>query len=166
MEYNNLFAELLDPRWEHEYLGQGNPNSSILIIGKEHGFNSVEQSQLEIEHNWKQWKSGTLELGYHPQICYRERDQRFSLKPNSGGTSSTWMAIQKLTNLIYPESAVQRNERLNFFNYCFLTELSTCNRAMSGSRSDNTMESINHRLKSPNGILRHEFYRVNWACCL
>lgn len=159
MKYNDNFNVLLSTQWKSEYLGQGNPNSKILLINKEHGFNNPNQRELEIVHNWNQWNSDELEEGYHPRYCYRNRGQRFIQKPNNGGTSPTWMAFQKFINKVYPNAKINKNELLNFFDYCFISELSTCNRAMSDRRSEDTQQSINHRLKNANGILRQRFYQ-------
>lgn len=58
MEYIKEFKDLLDnPQWENEFVGYGNPNAKILIIGKEA---AAEQGSIDWEkfyaHNHEQWK--------------------------------------------------------------------------------------------------------------
>lgn len=170
---NENFKALVQSCKEGDYIGQGNPDSKILIIGKEHSFaeEAEEQVKLENKRNWEQWEQwiqlpiDKLEKWYHPRYCYKHistqfgEGQRFLIAPKNGGTSATWYAYQKLINTIYPDVAVKKNEVLNFFDHCFITELSTVPRKMSGKRNEDTQESIDHRLKDENGILRQNFFQ-------
>lgn len=159
--FQNSFMELVNaPQWSQEYIGQGNPNAKILIISKEHGFDEkTNQKDLEITRNHEQWREvlhnpNYQEDGYSPLTCYLGRKQKFNMKE----CHSTWFAIQKLMNLLY-DTKVQKGDINNFFNYCFLTELSMACRKNSGRWNEQTQESINQRLLHKDGILRHEFYQ-------
>jgi hypothetical protein len=68
------------------------------------------------------------------------------------------MAYQKFINMLLPEDLqVQVKQQLNFYEYCFLTELSS--KCMRTSRKNpETKKSIAQRL-SPNGILAHPFFK-------
>lgn len=162
--YRPEFIELLkNPKWQNAYIGQGNPNAKILIIGREHGFNSIEQRNLEIEKNHEQWiriVSGdeSTELGYSPRHCYAQREQKFRIAPTTGGTSATWYVYQKMINSIIPHPMPLN--KLDFFEYSFITEFSAVNR---GNNSDNnevdilaTATSIAERTP----LLSSAFYRT------
>jgi len=83
MDRLSSFEKLLnDPQWKGAYFGQGNPNSDILIIGKEHGFSDPYQRKLEIDDNWEQWSrimngEDANEWKYSPKYCYSKCGQEF-----------------------------------------------------------------------------------------
>lgn len=69
----------------NDYIGQGNPNSSILIIGREHGFPKESDTyRLEVLDNHAQWlritKGETFsELGYDPMTCFEQRGRSLDM---------------------------------------------------------------------------------------
>lgn len=162
---NENFKALIQSCKEGDYIGQGNPDSKILIIGKEHSINNEKQKQLEIGNNWKQWQNDELENGYHPRYCYKHittrfgEGQRFLIAPKSGGTSATWYAYQKLINTIYPDIAVKKNEVLNFFDYCFITELSAVSRSNNNKLEDDDIKATAKSIKERTSLLSSAFYR-------
>ncbi|MCQ2336887.1 MAG: hypothetical protein MJ010_06890 [Paludibacteraceae bacterium] len=162
---NENFKALIQSCKEGDYIGQGNPDSKILIIGKEHSINNEKQKQLEIGNNWKQWQNDELENGYHPRYCYKHittrfgEGQRFLIAPKSGGTSATWYAYQKLINTIYPDIAVKKNEVLNFFDHCFITELSAVSRSNNNKLEDDDIKATAKSIKERTSLLSSAFYR-------
>ncbi len=116
-------------------VGVGNPNSDILVIGKEHAFPSDNSTLLMKEsiNNFRQWKliadndwfgRNPKELlgllGYNPLLptCY-----------HSGKTkpAHTWSKTCLIVSQVYPEKKLIVDEatdvRRSFFNRCFMTEL-------------------------------------------
>ncbi|WP_158860965.1 hypothetical protein [Lunatibacter salilacus] len=105
------------------YIGKGNPNAKILVIGKEL---AIDPFDTETKHIFKQesvenplqWKniieSGQL-LDFNPLFPYDNKYKK------SGG--STWNQYQRLCNLISAEMHV--NENNHFFHNFFITELNT-----------------------------------------
>lgn len=166
----NLFSKLLES-FPNAYIGQGNPNAKILIIGKEHGFANDEQRVLEIEKNWCQWKQFTqgidpTEFGYSPRYCYMERGQEFRI----GGTSDTWFVYQEFINALIPHQMVdgERAKKLDFFDYSFITELSTINRPNNNNNSQIDFVKTDTSIKERVSLLSSEFFRsfpVVFLCC-
>ncbi len=171
--YPSEFQDLLKQNYESDsYLGQGNPASRILIIGKEC---SGSNSDYTFINNAKIWRENSPEnienwfdVGwdlkkYHPrqpfkgQLLLRNNNNEDILK-NNRGTSVTWKAYQQFINLLLPEDLqVQPRQQLNFYEHCFLTELSSkC--LKTSRRNRDTKRSIEQRL-SPNGILTHPFFK-------
>ena len=137
-----------------QYIGVGNPNAKILIIGKESAIDTKTEDgelQYEIEHlrnatiwlhnikdnvalldadkdeHWK--KDGNASI--NPMYPYR--GQRFAVyrkKKNGteigcGGTSSTWYDYQIIINNMDSISLNgERKRTICFHEYCFSTELS------------------------------------------
>ena len=148
------FIKLLDDFKGDEpynYLGQGNPDSSILIIGREHGFTKESDAyRLEVLGNHDQWLKitkgeGFSELGYDPMTCFTQRRQEF----RHGDTSPTWYVYQKIVNAVYPHE----------MQAGFITEFSTASRPNNNNNNEDdiiaTQESINKRTP----LLSAEFYK-------
>lgn len=174
MEYPSEFQDLLRRDYGSEsYIGQGNPSSKILIIGKECA--GIEQG-YEFVNNAKIWKTVSPENienwfdakwnweKYHPRQPFKGqlmlRDNKINIiEKNNRGTSVTWMAYQSFVNLLLREDLqVQPRQQLNFYEHCFLTELSSNCMPISKKPNEITKESIKQRL-SPNGILTHPFFK-------
>ncbi len=160
------FIKLLDEfkgNAPYNYLGQGNPDSSILIIGREHGFTKESDAyRLEVLGNHDQWLKitkgeGFSELGYDPMTCFTQRRQEF----RHGDTSPTWYVYQKIVNVVYPHEmqAGETAPLLDFFKYSFITEFSTASRPNNNNNNEDdiiaTQESINKRTP----LLSAEFYK-------
>jgi len=124
MSYNENFIKCVDdainrnsPNGEF-YIGTGNPNSKILIIGKELGFkDDVEQKKREITDNIPNWKKNISEnitiekltTEYNPLFPYYKWEIKL-------GEGHTWSKYQKLMNYL-----TENNEC--FHEKSFLTEL-------------------------------------------
>ena len=171
--YPSLFQDLLNQDYETDsYIGQGNPSSEILIIGKECA--GIGQN-YEFVNNAKIWKTVSPEnienwfdanwdwKKYHPRQPFKGqlliKDNKINnIEDNNRGTSVTWMAYQYFVNLLLPEDIqVYPRQNLNFYEYCFLTELSS-NCMITSKKNPKTKKSIEQRL-SPTGILTHPFFK-------
>ena len=100
------------------FLGEGNPNSKILIIGKEVGGGSpksleeiIRSSDDDAKRNIETW---TNPNGY----------DLMKLKTDifNDGKNPTWSNYQKLVSKIIGKDLGKDN--YNFLDYCFMTELS------------------------------------------
>lgn len=154
MKFCKEFIELMnDPFWEGKYIGEGNPNASILIVGQESAIDQYpdtndgnspwllqlynnnfslwennidclkQRNQISIE-NWPSQTSLRLEI-FNPLSPYY--GQKFSLKHNHEGTSKTWYNYQKIINAAprekYKVKPAEKYSLLTIFDNCFLTEL-------------------------------------------
>lgn len=138
MNYTEEFKEIVETG---VYIGSGNPNSSILVVGQEVATNieSLEpiekQNAISIQNNASDWKvnisNNITQESINPWVFDETLDLNkvnnnplFSFK-GSVKTSDTWNNYQKLYNLIF------RNERktndkleLDFQKNFFTTEMS------------------------------------------
>lgn len=144
MEYINEFKELLKQH-PFSYIGTGNPNSKILIIGKECAIDPDKEAQrhhIEVLNNPKDWVSNiekklnpedidnwftTRCPKYNPLYPYKgqlaKRYTKDALGVENKGTSTTWVKYQKLIDLIIrPDN--HRSGSINFHEDSFITELS------------------------------------------
>lgn len=174
--YPKEFQDLLelDIKGENSYIGQGNPASEILIVGKE-----CTTSDYAFNNNALIWKTKSPENipnwfearswdAYHPRRPFYGqlyvKDNNSSKHPKTWdelnkGTSVTWKAQQRFINYFLSESqrVWAREQIINFYEYCFMTDLSC--KCMKVSRKNiETGESIKNRL-SPEGILTQPFFR-------
>ena len=176
--YPSEFQDLLQRDYGSEsYIGQGNPASKILIIGKEcaapkilkDGKECIVPSPEFIQNasTWKRKSPENIENWvnlpyympekYHPRCPYLGQ-LLLERKKNNKGTSPTWIAYQRFINLLLPKDLqVQPRQQLNFWEHCFLTELSS-NCMPQSKKNKTTKESIEQRL-GPNGILTHPFFK-------
>lgn len=176
MENKKEFIELIDSlKNENDenlrFVGLGNPNSKILIIGKECSFDLDKKQdsffyKLENQDNLQQWVYN-IENGidletlpywennpdfYNPLYPYRGQFNKV-IRNNNDGTSQTWVQYQKLIDRILQKD---KPERIDFHKYTFITELS--NIVMSNSiKSKETKESINIRCQK---LLSHDFFKT------
>lgn len=173
-QYPSEFQELLKQDFgEDSYIGQGNPASKILIIGKE-----CTAADFAFTNNALIWKSKSPENipnwfearswdAYHPRRPFYGqimlKDNNSSNNPKSWdelnrGTSVTWKAQQQFINLLLPEEQqVQPRQLLNFYEYSFMTDLS-CNCMKTSVKNDATKRSMERRI-SNGGILTQSFFR-------
>ena len=161
------FQDLLKKDYESDsYIGQGNPASKILIIGKECTIaddNNAKIWKTISPENIKNWFEARSWDYYHPRRPFYGqlllKDNNSMKKPKSWeelnrGTSVTWKAYQLFINMLLPKDLqVGPRQQLNFY----ITELSS-NYLRTSRKNPDTEKSINQRL-SPNGILTHSFFK-------
>lgn len=138
-----------------EYIGTGNPNANILIIGCECAVDKdSKQEKEEVIANVQNWQENIdkAEKGINIEITdncsstnplYPYKGQK--LKMDNGqncGTSRTWFNYQKLCNMIFDSKDEKNNNTINFHERFFLTEFSTIT-----SQSKKAIEENNDRKK-------------------
>jgi len=149
MEYNKSFKELLNTQHLDGYIGHGNPNAKILILGQEPAQDFGSENYMhEIAGNQAQWLDIVgRNVGYESISFDIERfgsplwpwaNQRFAVRTElrktkdgntepivrgAHGTAKTWYNYQKLIYGILKRELV-KNGQLEFHKYSFHTDMS------------------------------------------
>lgn len=149
MEYNESFKELLNIQHLDGYIGHGNPNAKILILGQEPAQDFGSDNYMhEIADNQAQWLDmvgrniGYESISFDTQSfgspLWPWANQRFAVrtelrKNNDGdtslivrgahGTAKTWYNYQKLIFGILKRGLV-KDGQLEFHKYSFHTDMS------------------------------------------
>jgi len=145
-----------------KYIGTGNPNADILIIGKESSVDdkNSEQFKFELKDNFKNWqKKRNYNQDDVPDFCtwddydpifpYKGQKYNISNRSNSG-TSRTWFTYQKLINNIFD---TPNNKDIDFHKKVFITEV---NSTPSRKTVDADISSIDFR---KDFILKSDFFQ-------
>lgn len=112
------------------YIGFGNPNSEILIIGQEKAIaiNDFKKIREESKDNPQQWKTLICEkiTDYKYKFSQYENFVNpihpYKIKAKANGRGQTWFYYQRLISLIYPDN--EKSKLANpFFEKCFISEL-------------------------------------------
>lgn len=189
--YSNSFLELINAVNDkknqfNQYIGIGNPNAKILIIGKESAIDAIKeekQHEREIRKNVEGWleniKNNTKLLNADKEEFWKKdpkapinpmypyRGQRFvkyyirkkdGAEIGRGGTSTTWYNYQKIINRMESISLDEaRKSTICFHEYCFSTELSSVSAKCSKEADPKKRkESIKVRTKE---MLKLPFYQ-------
>jgi hypothetical protein len=137
------------------YIGFGNPNSKILIFGKEKGFTKANTYQLEYESlknptEWKEYVEAKTKI--NSEIKYSKNGNYINafcpyLEENKSG--HTWNKYYVLLNKIVPTISKENND---FFKHSFISEINH----KPAKRSE-----IKH-FKNSNRIemLRHDYFKT------
>ena len=154
MECLQEFKDLLqNPLWKkgEHYVGLGNPNAEILIVGKECAVDENSDSyKCEYSQNYNLWKNRDWSIKVedvknwidNPILDWKIFDplapysgQRFTVERRNkdgevisgkGGTSATWYKYQKLINFIRERGKLDspvNTTHIDFYKDCFITEL-------------------------------------------
>jgi hypothetical protein len=160
-------SEKFDDKYRNEttnghfkYIGTGNPEAKILIIGKEVACEvGTPQFIMEIENNyscWENYVSNCLVVvdtwnrkNYHPRYPYKGQLNKRDHKGNNG-TSVTWMNYQKLFDKYF---GMVRSSTINFHDNVFLTEV---NSSPSKKTKEADTSSITFRKEH---VLSHVFFK-------
>lgn len=180
--FDDLFSATYSCSEDDKFIGQGNPASKILIVAKEWGMDMKDENGnytipylRGIRDNFNDWRDNRHPSvanwfdarwdwsQYHPLQPYKgqvmRRDNRKDLAHNNHGTSATWIAYQKFINELLPaDLKVRAGEPLNFYNYSFISELSSYCMPMS-KQKEGTKKSIEARIQKQDGILRQRFFK-------
>jgi hypothetical protein len=166
--YKEDFMNVLQYCNDHRlYLGVGNPDAKILIIGKE---NTEKSEKFDVDRNLDSWN----DIVYHqitddqlPVDCGKynslfphkgqkvriERADKHAEGIYNEGTAPTWFYYQKLIDMITnnPPKQKGRDELIDFHQYVFQTELSQVPVKMSHllhkDRKKERQDSIDKRAK-------------------
>ena len=154
MECLKKIKDLLqNPLWKkgEHYVGLGNPNAEILIVGKECAVDENSDSyKCEYSQNYNLWKNRDWSIKVedvknwidNPILDWKIFDplapysgQRFTVERRNkdgevisgkGGTSATWYKYQKLINFIRERGKLDspvNTTHIDFYKDCFITEL-------------------------------------------
>ena len=164
MDYSKEFRDLIACTKDTEdFIGYGNPNAKILIIGKEESFD-IEKRENNIIYNqaskgnWKSWKEVIGPPSITPDSIPVWKDSRkfCPLYPWKGDDlpKGTWTNYQKLINRLYPEA--DAGKMTTFHQYAFITEFNDRPSKMSKRKDSEVQERITHRCEN---VLNHPFYK-------
>lgn len=150
MKYSNEFKTLLKSM-SCGYIGHGNPNARILIIGQEPAIDpqkNQEQYQHEIADNVSQWKDIVESSTGYETIDHSENvfgsplhpwaNQKYQVRSGleetgnlkaHEGTARTWYNYQKLINNVLElyspnRNPLTKNDYLDFHRYSFHSDMS------------------------------------------
>jgi hypothetical protein len=123
MKYSDKFRDLVLNGDKENYIGLGNPNSKILIIGKEAAIDISAESKLENYHsNAKDWRMD-VESNNPSKYSIAFMPQEKALLNNN----HTWQKYQLLHDSIFlPDPKLKPKEKyyINFVENIFTTEMS------------------------------------------
>lgn len=142
MEYSKEFKNLLNVGLPDGYIGHGNPNAKILILGQEPALHKdSEQYSLEIANNKHQWQilveNGSGYESINPAVIsfgsplWPWANQRFMVRSKTKdgkikgkeGTAKTWYNYQKLVYRILNKETMHGGI-LDFHKLSFHTDMS------------------------------------------
>ncbi|MFA5417269.1 MAG: hypothetical protein WC341_02305 [Bacteroidales bacterium] len=146
INFDSDFLKALEYCQERKlYLGVGNPNEDILILGKE-----LIDDSLSIQENGEKnigsWNDIISNKRNFSNINHLEdnalfpwKGQQFIIRKvgengkitGEEGTSATWYFYQYLVDLILNKSKKAKNDDIDFHKYCFQSELNQLNAKMS-----------------------------------
>jgi len=129
------------------FIGSGNPNSNILIIGKELGFNSENLIQFYNESiqnvfHWEQVLANNYSIDFSPEKPYDIK----KIKLSSG---HTWRKYDKLVRKLMK---AENDNDFSFLSHCFLTEYNF----VPSPKSQGKANLIDVR----KNLLEHPFYKT------
>ena len=167
---------------QQNYIGMGNPNARILIIGREpaHDLQSkkedkkllaekdYERDQILNKPNWKNLiedkpLSGVLWKG-RVEVCNPRRpfpnQKCLRADGNNDGTATTWIWYQKLVDLILGREYDRRLyslRLLDFHDFCFHTDISSAAaKNLATTNKDAKTASVEERSRE---LFSHPFFR-------
>lgn len=133
------------------YIGFGNPNSDILIIGQEMAIDpekSPETVKMESLQNPKHWKEiidnniNDLEYSFDGKNGFKN-----PRKPYDSKAKNTWRSYEKIVEKIQEK---QFSKNLEFFEHCFITEInSPVSKSQLGYKENEERETL----------IQKEFYK-------
>ena len=124
----------------YKYIGTGNPNSKILIVGKEGSSDKPPVGEICFANHWLPKIENNESLSFN-----RVYERKLS-------EGHTWSKYQKLHDNIFPEyKAKKENNEINFEERIFTTEMNT-------NRSKNSKEASKAGMQErKNNFFREEF---------
>ena len=183
--YTAEFKEVYDYCIDNDlYLGEGNPNARILIIGKECAIAGSIYEKKEkdaLDENLKKWKS-IIENPFCIDLIKSELKKQdikytnvyYPLFPHLGqkylqrrkrkdgsyigdkGTAPTWYFYQKLVDIIMGNFEKKKENYIDFHLNSFHSELSQIPSAMSNT---SPKELVKNSIKKRSELFRKAFFR-------
>ena len=164
MDYSKEFRDLIAcTKDTKDFIGYGNPNAKILIIGKEEGFNIKKEENNIIYNqaskgNWKGWEEviGNPSITPDSIPVWKDSGKFCPLYPWKGDDlpKGTWTNYQKLINRLYREA--DAGKMTTFHQYAFITEFNDLPSKTSKRKDTEVQQRITHRCKN---VLNHPFYK-------
>ncbi len=165
MSKKELFKQMLEQaKAQSFYAGTGNPESKILLIGKEVAIDDHEgkgkvQHEREFINNISNWEKDIYKnpneiqnwngLNYTPLYPYKGQILKIDNKKeginNNRGTNRTWYNYQKLCNLIFKK---ENNQIIDFHEHFFITELNATPSLKTATADKKTVSSRLEFIKS------------------
>lgn len=140
------------------YIGFGNPNSKVLVLGKEKGFNvnpekEFEQEQFKFESllNPNEWKYCIdRELPFNLDRTYESKFYLNCFTPytHKNPSGHTWTKYEMVLKKVFPEITGFQND---FFKYTFISEVNFQPSKLSKIRRFNHKERLD--------FLSSDFYK-------
>ena len=148
--YRQEFVDLVNHNnWRDKFIGYGNPDADILIIGQEAADDKESKNYKEFyAPNQSQWKV-TIENNCLPQTekfvpSFPFKTQKATIRSGDGNSGATWYWYQRLHDQIYPD-AKDPNGNINFFERIFITELNGEPRKNHKDKQENIKSQIAKR---------------------
>ena len=181
MEYSKEFIGLVNSLSNTDnanlkFIGTGNPNANILIIGQEVALDRLKDG-FEFHYGLRQdnvalWKdcinkhkgyedievwgrscNNYMREDFSPLFPYYG-DQKLHKSTKNGGTSKTWKCYQKLLSLVYPWQL--SDTEADFHKFAFISEMSSIPFPKSPAKNPVTAESIRTRTTE---LFSHEYFK-------
>ncbi|WP_348825582.1 hypothetical protein [Flavobacterium aestuarii] len=116
--YNKDFIDFVEKGVNEFYIGTGNPNSKILIIGKE---SAIETNNL---HSFEWYRNNAQDWKKHIEnktceVLEYKIDVKHPLRKSWG--KNTWSKYQKLSDYILEKET--ENFKVDFLNHIFTSEI-------------------------------------------
>jgi hypothetical protein len=116
--YSKSFKEFVNNGIDSYFIGTGNPNEKILLVGKESAISPEDESGLEwYKNNAQDWQKHIAENISE----VNEYEVGINHPLRKGWGKNTWSKYQKLSDHIRKE--VSKPFHVNFLKYCFTTEM-------------------------------------------
>ena len=148
--YSKEFVDLVNhSNWRDKFIGYGNPDADILIIGQEAADDKESKNYKDFyAPNQSKWKV-TIENNCLPQTekfvpSFPFKTQKATIRSGNGNSGATWYWYQRLHDQIYPD-AKDPNGNINFFERIFITELNGEPRKNHKDKQENIKSQIAKR---------------------
>jgi len=154
------------------YLGLGNPEAKILLIGKETSDEKIgfeEMSRINLQ-SWNDiiLKNRTSEdiKSFEDNALFPWKGQKFTIRrekkdgtiTGDSGTSTTWYYYQYFTDLIFKKAVKKKQDLIDFHEFCFHTEMNQLNAKQSNSIPKSDVVRINS-IKDREKLFAMNFFR-------
>lgn len=187
MNYKKEFKNALEfAEANNLYLGSGNPNGKILVIGKEHYYDHkselnsddfykeiLEVRENDIHKNLSSWRNNITEsfsphwnddldstiINSNPFTIYwnqKNKNNRIVNGVGNGGTSNTYVNYQKIYQNVFLNGV--KEETINFQKEFFLSELNDLpsKKSFNFQRLNDLRKSLIEERKE---LFKNEFFR-------
>ena len=143
------------------FIGYGNPDAEILIVGKECAEEDEVRQERFYIHNFEQWSNSFKGHGFgykcaeepydfehgnfHPINPFFRLDNKIQSRNNKiGRASSTYFYYQRLMDKIRSK----KTDYIDFFNDCFITELNDICRRNNNNLSKSQRQETEDHIKA------------------